>query len=88
MGHFDRRCSIAYCPEHGLHGERQECFVCGGPVERVEMVPARSKWTERGRRGSLWALGLFCGFTAGQSGWGFWVGIFIFAVAMLEVWDG
>ena len=29
---------IARCPEHGLHGERQECFVCGGPVEQVPMV--------------------------------------------------
>lgn len=31
--------SIARCPEHGLHGERTECFICGGPVEQVEMVP-------------------------------------------------
>lgn len=31
---------IACCPEHGLHGERSECFVCGGPVEQVEYVPA------------------------------------------------
>ncbi len=31
---------IARCPEHGLHGERQECFVCGGPVEQVLMAPA------------------------------------------------
>jgi hypothetical protein len=31
---------IARCPEHGLHGERTECYVCGGPVEQVEMVPA------------------------------------------------
>lgn len=29
---------IARCPEHGLHGCRQECFVCGGPVEQVPMV--------------------------------------------------
>jgi hypothetical protein len=33
---------IARCPEHGLHGERSECFVCGGPVEHVPMVPART----------------------------------------------
>lgn len=33
---------IARCPEHGLHGEREECFVCGGPVEQVEMVEVRS----------------------------------------------
>lgn len=32
--------TIARCPEHGLHGERTECFVCGGPVEQVRMVPA------------------------------------------------
>jgi hypothetical protein len=31
--------TIARCPEHGLHGERTECFVCGGPVEQIEMVP-------------------------------------------------
>jgi NTP pyrophosphatase (non-canonical NTP hydrolase) len=31
---------IARCPEHGLHGERDECFVCGGPVEKVPMVEA------------------------------------------------
>lgn len=30
---------IARCPEHGLHGERDECFVCGGPVEKVAMFP-------------------------------------------------
>lgn len=29
---------IARCPEHGLHGDRRECFVCGGSVERVPMV--------------------------------------------------
>lgn len=32
--------SIARCPEHGLHGERTDCFACGGPVEQVPMVPA------------------------------------------------
>lgn len=31
---------VACCPTHGLHGERTECFECGGPVEQVEMVPA------------------------------------------------
>jgi hypothetical protein len=30
---------IARCPEHGLHGERDECFVCGGEVEQVPFVP-------------------------------------------------
>jgi hypothetical protein len=29
---------IARCPEHGLHGQREECFVCGGPVEQVPVV--------------------------------------------------
>lgn len=31
--------NIARCPKHGLHGERDECFVCSQPVERVAMVP-------------------------------------------------
>lgn len=31
---------FASCPTHGLHGERSECFVCGGPVDQVEMVAA------------------------------------------------
>lgn len=29
---------IAWCPEHGLHGQRQECFACGGEVEQVPMM--------------------------------------------------
>jgi hypothetical protein len=29
---------IARCPKHGLHGERTECYVCGGPVEQVAMA--------------------------------------------------
>lgn len=29
---------IARCPEHGLHGQREACFECGGPVEQVPMV--------------------------------------------------
>ncbi len=33
--------SIARCPEHGLHGERTDCFVCGGDVEQVRMVELR-----------------------------------------------
>lgn len=32
---------VARCPEHGLHGERTECYECGGPVEQIAMVPAR-----------------------------------------------
>lgn len=31
---------FARCPKHGLHGCRDTCFVCGGPVEQVFMVPA------------------------------------------------
>jgi hypothetical protein len=30
--------NIARCPEHGIHGERTECFVCEMPVEQVAMV--------------------------------------------------
>lgn len=30
--------TIARCPEHGLHGCRDTCFECGGPVEQVAMV--------------------------------------------------
>jgi hypothetical protein len=30
--------NIARCPTHGLHGERDECHVCGGPVEQVAMI--------------------------------------------------
>lgn len=29
---------VARCPEHGLHGCRDTCFECGGPVEQVPMV--------------------------------------------------
>lgn len=29
---------IARCADHGLHGERTDCHVCGGPVEQVPMV--------------------------------------------------
>lgn len=29
---------IARCPVHGLHGEREECFACRGPVEQERMV--------------------------------------------------
>lgn len=30
--------AIARCPEHGLHGMRVECYVCGEGVELVAMV--------------------------------------------------
>lgn len=29
---------VARCPEHGLHGQRDTCFDCGGPVEQIPMV--------------------------------------------------
>lgn len=29
---------VARCPEHGLHGRRDTCFECGGPVEQVPML--------------------------------------------------
>lgn len=29
--------TIAWCPEHGLHGGRETCFDCGGEVVRVPM---------------------------------------------------
>lgn len=32
---------IARCPEHGLHGQRQECHECGGDVDQVPMVEVR-----------------------------------------------
>lgn len=44
---------IARCPEHGLHGERQACFVCGGPVEQVRMYPAEM-WEEAVRSALIW----------------------------------
>lgn len=33
---------IARCHEHGLHGERTECFVCGGPVDQIDVVAVRT----------------------------------------------
>jgi hypothetical protein len=30
--------NIARCKDHGLHGQRTECFTCGLPVEQVPMV--------------------------------------------------
>lgn len=35
-----RTVKIANCIEHGLHGKRDYCFVCGRPVEQIEFVPA------------------------------------------------
>lgn len=46
---------FANCPEHGLHGERDECFVCGKPVDHVAYVRADlharvRQWRVRWRR--------------------------------------
>ena len=30
---------IAKCPIHGIHGERQRCFICDAECEQVPMVP-------------------------------------------------
>lgn len=40
---------IAKCAEHGLHGERDECFVCGKPAEHVGFVRADLFLQIRGR---------------------------------------
>lgn len=40
---------IACCPEHGLHGQREECFVCGGAVEQVAVVPVEESLTLESR---------------------------------------
>jgi len=42
---------FARCPEHGLHGERTECFVCGKPVEQVPFVPAASASSSKDEEG-------------------------------------
>ena len=47
-----RTVNIARCPEHGLHGERTECFVCGRPVEQVPMVEKAPVEAERERLSS------------------------------------
>lgn len=30
--------SVAWCPDHGLHGARDKCFECDRPVTQVEMI--------------------------------------------------
>lgn len=40
---------IAKCSEHGLHGERDECFDCGKPVDQVGFVRADLYLEIRGR---------------------------------------
>lgn len=34
--------TVHVAPEHGLHGARSQCFVCGGPIEQVAMVPVEA----------------------------------------------
>jgi hypothetical protein len=34
---------FACCPVHGLHGQRNECYVCGEEVEIVAMVPVAER---------------------------------------------
>lgn len=38
-GNPDGSVDIAFCPKHGLHGARADCFKCGKPVEQRPMVP-------------------------------------------------
>jgi hypothetical protein len=38
LSHLITPVPIAWCPEHGLHGQRSECHESGGPVEQVQMV--------------------------------------------------
>lgn len=30
--------NVALCPEHGLHGDRNRCFVCNGNVKQIKMI--------------------------------------------------
>jgi hypothetical protein len=52
----DESIDIARCPEHGLQGERQGCFICGGPVEPVAMVPEEDIWGLREENLRLWEV--------------------------------
>ena len=45
---------IARCPEHGLHGQRDSCFVCGGPVEQVPFVERDSSPAESRLPDEFW----------------------------------
>lgn len=40
--------NIARCPDHGLHGERDTCFICDGPVEQVPMVEVSAPTMDEG----------------------------------------
>jgi hypothetical protein len=41
--------NIAYCPEHGVHGERDKCWECWRPVEQIPMRAVVSVDAERER---------------------------------------
>jgi hypothetical protein len=49
MPETPRTANIALCPDHGLHGERTECFVCGRPVDQLVMVEKAPVDAERER---------------------------------------
>jgi hypothetical protein len=36
---------VPRCPEHGLQGQRDDCFECGGRVEQIPLVSA--DWLDR-----------------------------------------
>lgn len=42
-GERARTVLVARCPEHGLHGCRETCFECGGPVEQVPMTEVAAR---------------------------------------------
>lgn len=44
---------VARCAIHGLHGERTECYVCGGPVEQVPMVELEGPAARSGRHSAV-----------------------------------
>jgi hypothetical protein len=49
--------TIAKCSTHGLHGCRNVCFECDGPVEQVAMIPLaehREVWAEAARNALRW----------------------------------
>ena len=74
---------IARCPVHGLHGERQECFVCGGPVEQVPMRPVRtSRWWSKIAAGIVLAP-----FAVVMAPVAITVGLFYWACDQLGLWD-
>lgn len=67
--------NIARCPEHGLHGRRDSCFECGGPVEQVTVVAEREireaiSWMgPHGQRSILERLGLDCAGCGAPAGY-------------------